>query len=339
MEQSMALDPMKGMRDLSRLTDSELFRSLENLARSERRRLPAILSHLGELEARDARPPKGASLFAYCIKVLRWSEGETWRRIRAARASRRFRSVRLSLGSGRLTMTAVAALEPHLSPENHRGLLRRAEGLSTRELDSFVAELAPRAGRRESIKAIGPASFLTAPRAYAEASAIPALPVLALQEPVAGSPSDSPSGDPPQRVEYVFTVDEALAREAEDARALLRNKYPFCRIEDVFREAVSALLDRLDPSRRERRPGRPLKPGAADRRRVPAAVRAIVWKRDGGRCVFTGDDGRRCRSRAFLQIDHVRPFAMGGPSDDPSNLRLLCRSHNIHMSRRVFGFI
>ena len=227
-------------------------------------------------------------------------------------------------------MCAVAALEPHLTIENHRELLDRVQDLSSRDLDAFLATLSPRVERREAIKPLGPRPVATRPapppHPFSSSPTVPA--------------DYAPAGPPEaSRVEFVFTVDEDLAREAEDARALLRNKYPFCRLEDVFREAVSALLDRLDPSRRETRPGRPLRPGAAERRRVPASVRAIVWKRDGGRCVFTGEDGRRCRSRAFLQIDHVRPFAMGGPSDDPSNLRLLCRSHNIHMSRRVFGFI
>jgi hypothetical protein len=321
---------MVDMKDLSRLSDAELFHSLEALARSERRCLPAILSHLGELDSRDASPPKGASLFAYCLKVLRWSEGETWRRIRAARASKRYRKVRLYLGSGRLTLSAVAALEPHLTLENHRELLGRVQDMSSRDLDAYLATLSSKPERRETIKPLGPRTA-TAVRSMQLPSASDSL-----FAPGQAMPAETPG---PSRVEYVFTVDEALAREAEDARALLRNKYPFCRLEDVFREAVSALLDRLDPARRPRRPSRPLKADAAERRRVPTSVRAIVWTRDGGRCVFTGPDGLRCRSRAFLQVDHIRPFAMGGPSDDPANLRLLCRSHNIHMSRRVFGFI
>ncbi|MBI1859855.1 MAG: HNH endonuclease [Deltaproteobacteria bacterium] len=37
-----------------------------------------------------------------------------------------------------------------------------------------------------------------------------------------------------------------------------------------------------------------------------------------------------------LQIDHVRPYAMGGSSRDLTNLRLLCRAHNLAKARLDF---
>jgi ribosomal protein L7/L12 len=47
-----------------------------------------------------------------------------------------------------------------------------------------------------------------------------------------------------------------------------------------------------------------------------AAVRQLVWERDGGRCV-------RCGAAAELQYDHIIPLARGG-SDRAENLQLLC---------------
>lgn len=47
-------------------------------------------------------------------------------------------------------------------------------------------------------------------------------------------------------------------------------------------------------------------------RHVPAAVRDAVFLRDGGQCTHTAPDGVRCAARAFLQYDHVVPFARGG---------------------------
>jgi 5-methylcytosine-specific restriction endonuclease McrA len=46
--------------------------------------------------------------------------------------------------------------------------------------------------------------------------------------------------------------------------------------------------------------------------------------------------GKVCGSRYQVQIDHVIPKAFGG-SDDPENLRPLCRQHNLLMAERVFG--
>ena len=49
---------------------------------------------------------------------------------------------------------------------------------------------------------------------------------------------------------------------------------------------------------------------------------------DGKGCTFTSPStGRRCYSTKFLQIDHVRPFAKGGPNT-AENLRWVCGAHN-----------
>jgi hypothetical protein len=71
-------------------------------------------------------------------------------------------------------------------------------------------------------------------------------------------------------------------------------------------------------------------------RAVPLAVRREVWNRDGGRCTFTSEEGRRCESTWQLELDHVESAALGG---EPSveNLRLRCRKHNLHHAEQVFG--
>jgi len=70
-------------------------------------------------------------------------------------------------------------------------------------------------------------------------------------------------------------------------------------------------------------------------RYVPAAVRRAVWKRDGGRCTFVGPDGTRCGSTHMLQLDHLRPFALGGEST-VENLTLHCVAHNLLRARLHF---
>ncbi|WP_397427890.1 HNH endonuclease [Pseudolysinimonas sp.] len=49
-----------------------------------------------------------------------------------------------------------------------------------------------------------------------------------------------------------------------------------------------------------------------------------------------GTTGVRCLSRQFLELDHVKPRALGG-GDEASNLRLLCRAHNDSERRRLLG--
>ncbi|HZZ86309.1 MAG TPA: HNH endonuclease [Anaeromyxobacteraceae bacterium] len=69
---------------------------------------------------------------------------------------------------------------------------------------------------------------------------------------------------------------------------------------------------------------------------IPAAIRREVWARDGGRCAWRGEGGRRCDSRWQLEFDHVVPVALGGPTT-AANLRLACRAHNSFHAEQVFG--
>jgi len=152
-----------------------------------------------------------------------------------------------------------------------------------------------------------------------------------------------------QRVLCRFTGSEQLRRDLERARELLRHKHPAGRLEDIFSAALCCLLDRKDPDRkaparsRGRRPrtSRPAgdKPHGSIlcRRYIPRWVRDTVWRRDKGRCRFESPDGKVCGERGGLEFDHVVPWAMGGPSNDPRNIRLLCRAHNQLQSQRLFG--
>src|SRR6478609_7352642 len=105
--------------------------------------------------------------------------------------------------------------------------------------------------------------------------------------------------------------------------------------ESVLRTKTDATLPDqtlADPPVKPSQPSRVTPPGGArpsrsSTRYVSADVRREVHERDGGRCVFVSASGRRCDARAFVQLDHVTPFARRG-GNEVSNLRLLCRAHN-----------
>src|SRR6478736_3889028 len=97
-------------------------------------------------------------------------------------------------------------------------------------------------------------------------------------------------------------------------------------------DATSPNQTVADPVVKPSQPSRVTPPGGAkpshsSTRYLSADVRREVHERDGGRCVFVSASGRRCDARAFVQLDHVVPFARRGGSE-VSNLRLLCRAHN-----------
>ena len=71
-------------------------------------------------------------------------------------------------------------------------------------------------------------------------------------------------------------------------------------------------------------------------RYIEAGVRRKLVERDGERCTWTDEHGRRCSATHFLQVDHIEPHCLGGQRD-LSNLRLLCSAHNALEARRRLG--
>lgn len=70
---------------------------------------------------------------------------------------------------------------------------------------------------------------------------------------------------------------------------------------------------------------------------LSARVRRFVFQRDQGRCQYQSPfSGKLCGSRRQIEVDHVRPLALGG-ADTPENLRCLCRNHNQWRARRTFS--
>ncbi len=114
---------------------------LNTAARSHLSDLVALIAEMDKrkLYARESAP----SMFAWCRDVLHLSEAEAFLRIRAARASRRYPAILEMLANGRLHLTAVAKLAPHLNKQNAVWLLQRASNRSKGQLAALVAEIAP----------------------------------------------------------------------------------------------------------------------------------------------------------------------------------------------------
>lgn len=79
--------------DLTLLTDEELIASLRSLVGDERRTVTSVLRHLNEFDRRKLAVGKGfPSLFDYCVRELKYAQGEAARRIQAARAAVKYPS-------------------------------------------------------------------------------------------------------------------------------------------------------------------------------------------------------------------------------------------------------
>jgi len=78
------------------------------------------------------------------------------------------------------------------------------------------------------------------------------------------------------------------------------------------------------------------KQAAPKGRAIPLNTRRAVLKRDGYQCTYCAADGTRCRERVRLEIDHIKPFALGG-TYAVENLRVVCRAHNGLYAEQIFG--
>ena len=136
---------MQSIRHLKTLADDELLRRLAALLAASRHSEADLLAHIGEVDARRLYVRQAASsMFVYCTERLHLSEAEACLRIAAARAAREHPVILEMLADGRLHLSAIARLAPHLTAENRDDLLRRATHRTKREVDELVAELSPR---------------------------------------------------------------------------------------------------------------------------------------------------------------------------------------------------
>ena len=131
----------------------------------------------------------------------------------------------------------------------------------------------------------------------------------------------------PRQVLWRYHVSEETDKKLRRAQDLLRHEIPDGDPATVLDRALSELIKNRE--RRKlgsvRRPAQPRKvaPGS---RHVPASVRRIVGKRDGGRCAFVGTQGR-CSETGGLEFHHIVPWGYGGQST-VENIELRCRAHN-----------
>ena len=134
-----------------------------------------------------------------------------------------------------------------------------------------------------------------------------------------------------------MTVGPEFVQLLEQVRASLSHSHPCATLETLLGECMKTMLaHKARTVRAEVKRPRRRKAKGATGRHVPAEVRRAVWKRDGARCTFVSDDGRRCSATHRLQLHHRIPFARGGQST-VENLAVLCSLHNDLAARRDYG--
>ena len=127
------------------VTDGELLAGIVTFVASERRMLGRFLRYLAAIDRRGLyRDAACSSLFDFCCRRLGLSEGETYYRITAARMAKRWPEIFELVETGRIHLTALVLLQPHLTDDNHGELLAAASGRTKQGVKELLAERFPR---------------------------------------------------------------------------------------------------------------------------------------------------------------------------------------------------
>jgi 5-methylcytosine-specific restriction endonuclease McrA len=319
----------------SHLTDHGLLSEFTTRLSLVRDTTAELLADLAEMEERRLYVRAAyTSMHLYCVHEFHMSEETAFKRMRAARAARKFPVLYPALADGRLHLTAVVLLAPHLTPETVGELLDAASHKTKAEIELLLAERFPRPDVPTKVRAIVPAdeTGLELSPGTVVPSSRPKPP--ARREPVPELSKSAPLSA--ERFEWHLTVSKSVQEKLRHAQELLGHAVPSGNLPVVLERALDALVEKLERQKfaKTARP-RPQK-GPVKGRHVPAAVKRAVLERDSGQCTFVSEQGKRCESRTRLEWDHVEPVARGGQAT-PDNLRLRCRAHNQYAAERTFG--
>lgn len=343
-----------------RLTDNQLIARVQALCVGRRQLTAELVVNLADIEARNLHLRLAcASLFDFCHRRLAMSEGTANRHMTAARLVRRFPDLRMLIEQGRIHLSGLVLLRPHLTKENFALVMAGAAGKSVAQIAEYVAAIDPKPDvPAKMTKLPTPEKSGVLPASDAGRALLAGM--CERREAAASAQTDDdakwrrseasvePAQGPPKRnrmnplsagrYKLQMTIDSELRDMIDRARDLMSHRNPTRDLVAVTRAAFEALIANLEKERLGKgarpRKRRPRSGAKADS--IPLAVRGEVFARDGEQCTYCDEHGNRCPSRYKLELDHVIPRALGGGME-PENLRVRCRAHNVFYAEECFG--
>ena len=332
----------------SHISHDTLLQDLRTLDERDRKATALLLSRVAEVQKRRLFLREGyPSMHAYCIHGLHWCEGTASRRIYGGRTARRFPILFDAIADGRLHLTGVLMLAKHMTSGNVAELVAAATHKSKAEIQQLIAERFPQPDLHEMLQALAPQPIARGGDQHSPENAGAAVPTTC--PPAAGpgrqhSPENAawltprPQVTPlaPQRFGLQVTLDQETHDLLRRAQALTSHQVPAGEILPVLKGALRSYVEQLERQKyaATTRAGK-VRP-CSSKRTIPAAVKRAVRERDGERCAFVSEDGRRCEARTLLEFDHQEPVARGGAAT-VENVRLVCRAHNQYAAECAFG--
>jgi 5-methylcytosine-specific restriction endonuclease McrA len=341
----------------AQLTDQGLLNGFTSRLALDHNTTAELLADIGEIDARGLYLKAAyPSMREYCLHEFHMSEAVTYKRINAARAAREFPAIFRAVADGRLNLSGVLTLAPHLTAGNVDELLAAAAHKTRQQLELLLAERFPKPDVPTILRALptpavpgtesrrpdttplqlAPGQVVTTTGSITEVAMVPPAAPRTAIVPAAAPAKLAPLS--PGRFMLQVTVPAATHDKLRRAQELLGHAVPSGDVAQVLDRALDTLIERLEKQKfaKTDRPQRAARRTSPERRHIPAHVKRAVQERDAGQCTFVSDTGRRCASRTRLEYDHIEPVARGGEST-VRNLRLRCRAHNQFAAEQVYG--
>jgi ribosome-binding protein aMBF1 (putative translation factor) len=340
---------------LRQLSDDELLVSLKSLIAREKEILLEILNHLKELDSRRLYLELGyPSLWAYCTTELKYSEAAAQRRIEAMRALREMPMLESKIISGALTLTNIAKVQSTVRRAKAAGhvaaridsdfstadlkteLFTKLENKTGREADLMLAETFPEAiTYQQKIRPIN-AEHLALQLTVNKK-------LLAKLEQVKSLYSHQKTNESlAETIEFIADLAiknkllQRFGREAVAEKIVAQAKVSEATnaSNSIAANIVSAPVQlkvesKAQPPLRRLASAAPSTPQTKlTSRSLTKSLRHQVWQKAGAACEFTyPTTGLRCSGRHKLEIEHIKPLALGGTHNE-KNLKLYCQAHN-----------
>ena len=129
---------------LENLSDNLLLNQTASEVLKEKKHTAKVLEYLAEIERRKLYADLGLhSLFSYCTKILKYSEGEATVRVNATRLIKDIPEVKVKIEAGEINLTAASKIQTFFKNEKPNSkekqkLIKDVTGKSTRETEKII---------------------------------------------------------------------------------------------------------------------------------------------------------------------------------------------------------
>ncbi len=312
--------------ELKNISNQELIQRIEKLVHTERKITHLVLLHIAEIEDRKIYADMGYDgMYAYLTRGLGYSEGSAYRRLQSARLLKQLPAVAEKIEDGSLNLTQLTQVQKIVKSESLQAaqeVLTKIENKNSFETQKVLAtEFKLPIQIHEKIKpqqddsvrleiTLTPEQYEYLKQAQSLLSHI------------------CPSGS---MAEVISTLAQSYVQKKLKSATSNAEKITLQEVSAINANSKNTIksVTQSANARAERLNKKPY------RKYISIHTKRELLQKANHCCEYIDHKSQqKCTSRFQLEIDHIRPLAIGG-SDEVKNLRVLCRTHNLVMARRA----